>query len=158
MHHISYIHHNKIWNVFKKFEINQNTEIVVQDTVDSFCPIMIYFNILKPHIKFWMNVISLSKMIRRICYKHPCISKRVANKTTKIDDKNVTKYMGRVWNKLLELNACPWITTSTDDKFKLYSPDESKHHIRSRICLYYMVIRRYYMNLCNKSVKNKNTV
>jgi hypothetical protein len=55
-------------------------------------------------------------------------------------------FLARAWNKLVEIEACPWISKTINDSFKLYSDTETKYQIRARVCLYYMIIRRYYMN------------
>lgn len=155
MHHISYIHHNKIRAVFKNFDINENTEIIVQDTIDTFCPLMIYFDIIRPHIKFQQTRVPLVQMVKRIYYRHLNISKRVHNGTAKITEKNVTIYLNNAWDKLVDLDVCPWITKSVNDKFKLLSDKEVRHQIRARICLYYMIVRRYLMNKNKKCFLNK---
>lgn len=155
MHHISYVHHDKIWEVFKNFNIDNTTEIVVQDTVDSFCPLMLYFNIIRPYAKFWITCISLSKMIKRIYYKHPTFSKRVSKGAVDITVKNVNMFLYRAWNFLIETEDCPWISKAIDDKFKLISEEESKHQIRGRMCVYYMILRRHFTNKNKKCEANK---
>lgn len=155
MHHISYIHHDKIWNIFKSFNINETTEIIIQDTIDSFCPLIIYFNIIRPYAKFWLSTISLSKIMKRIYYKHTTFSKRFNNGTTTISTKNVNMFLYRAWNMLIESEDCPWISKYINDKFKLYSVDEVKHQQRARICVYYMVLRRHFMNNNKKCKTNK---
>lgn len=155
IHHISIVHLEKIWEIFKTFTIDNTTEIVVQDTVDSFCPLMFYFNIIQPYAKFSITNVPLSKMMKRICYKHKSISKRVSDGRVIITVKNVNMFLYRAWDYLVKNEYCPWITKSIDDSFKLITTKEAKHQIRARISVYYMLIRRYYMNSSKKSIANK---
>ncbi len=154
MHHISYVHHDKIREVFKRFNIIDKTDILVQDTVDSFCPLYLYFRIILPYVKFSITTVSLAKIIKRIYYKHKRFSKQVANKTAEVTVKNVNMFLYRAWNFLVETEECPWITKNIDNQLKLYSEDEAKHQQRARVCLYYMFVKKQYMML-NKKCNNK---
>lgn len=155
MHHISYVHHDKIRAVIKNFEINENTEIIVQDTIDIFCPLMIYLDIIRPHVKFRQTRVPLVQMVKRIYHKHVSLSKRITDGTAKITVKTVNAYLNKAWEKLIDMDVCPWISKTVNDNFKLVSATEARHQMRSRVCLYYMIIRRYLANNNMKCILNK---
>jgi hypothetical protein len=116
-----------------------------------------FFNIIRPYAKFWITTISLSKIMKRIYYKHTTFSKRFNNGTTTITTKNVNMFLNRAWNMLVESEDCPWISKFINNKFKLLSAEEAKHQQRARMCVYYMILRRHFMNKNKKCKSNKKS-
>ena len=142
MKHISWMHHEKIYDIFKHFKITKQTDIYVQDTVDWYNPLMLYFEILKPFVGFNMLVAPLIKAVKRIYYRHPSFSKSLAKKKSVVNPTNVDMYLYRAWNKIVELDNCPWISKAIETQLLLQTKDEMHHQQRARVCLYYMFVKR----------------
>lgn len=94
-------------------------------------------------------------MVKRIYHKHGSLSKRITDGTAKITVKTVNAYLNKAWEKLIDMDVCPWISKTVNDNFKLVSATEARHQMRSRVCLYYMIIRRYLANNNMKCILNK---
>lgn len=109
------MHLDKIREVLAKFEISSKTDIIVQDTVDHKCPLYLYFMILHPYVKFNLDTVPLSRMMTAIYKKHVTYSKRLADKKTTINVKNVNMFLARAWNFLVEDDICPWASKQIDN-------------------------------------------
>lgn len=155
IYYISYVHLDKIREILAKFEISAKTEIIFQDTIDHKCPLYLYFMILHPCVKFNLDTVPLSRMMTAIYKKHTTYSKRLAQKKTYINVKNVNMFLARAWGFIVEDDICPWMSKQIDGQLKLCSADEAKHQIRARMCIYYMFIRKQNENIKSKRNQRK---
>ena len=155
IYYISYVHLDKIREVFAKFEISPKTEIVFQDTVDHKCPLYMYFMIMHPYVKFNLDTVPLTRMMTAVYKKHATYSKRLHEKKSSINIKNVNMFLLRAWNFLIEDGICPWITKQIDTQLKLQSVKSMRNQIRARMCLYYMFIRKQRENTKAKRKQQK---
>lgn len=97
----SYKAFNKI---FGKYSITKETEIDILNTIDRKEPLFMYLDILNQQVFANLKVVDLDMIPRRIAAYH---NSYIKNKKSSDINKY---YIERLWNKLVELEKCPWIT------------------------------------------------
>lgn len=142
-----YISHDiakRIRRAFQKYEIDVKTFVAVNELIHEKSPIYVYIMFLHQHIQFNLRRTPLDIAIRRIATYHRTYLHN--RKPSTID----RKYANKIWNKLIELEKCPWITQNIE--YDLQNLSTSKYTLKrnARLVMYYAVVKDYITNIHRK--------
>lgn len=136
---------------FNNFCIDTRTEICVLNTISKTEPLFLYLHILNQQINANIRFVDLDMIPRRIAAYH--ITYLGHKKSSEI-----SKYMiERLWQKLIQLEKCPWISASIDNELKQQSALSYRRNKLLRISLYYMIVKHFLVNKARK-YKTKNSI
>ena len=134
----------RIKSLFSDYFIDSSTDIMLNEFIDSKHPFRIYLDMLRSHISFKLRTVTLSQMIGRI---HYYLTGRSSSK----------RKFSVVWRKILEREACPWITKPVD--YALQNKAPTMQHVAKmmRLGMFYMVVKNYLYNRKQRSDMKRKT-
>ena len=130
-----------------------NTAVVVSDTICKDDPLYMYLDIMSQVSNMTIRTTNLDMITRRIATYHQYFNKKAAN---------ITRFMmDKLWNKLLELEKCPWITDDLQLHMSNMSKITAKKQQILRMGLYYIIVKQHLVENSKKykkQVKQANCV
>ena len=96
-------------------------------------------------------MLSLDMIPRRIFTYHRTYLGK--NKSTKQINRKCIK---KLWQKLVEVELCPWISRDIDNKLKNMSCRSYRKEVVLRMAMYYMVIKRMFVLKCIRAREKHN--
>ena len=140
----------RIMQLMQPFAIDKNTTVVFHESVEEFSPFHLYFIILHQHIPFTLqHGLTTADLLRRICAFHHTYAKN--KKSSNITEMQFNK----IWKKLVQHSPCSWIDSKIDKQLNQHGKDVERRKRLARVGAYYMVIRRYLMDIHNRSINKK---
>lgn len=155
---VNYKKARKINEIFTPYLINENTNIVLQDSVDRLAPLNIYFNILQPYTRHSLVHVSFIKMITRINYKYRLLTsqlKKYNGTKVKINKITQSRFINRIWDYVRDRNLCPWISKTIERDILMEGKKELMYQKRIRIALFYAFIKKSMVIKVQNSIKKR---
>ena len=126
----------RLKSFFADWLIDINTDICyMDDYMDERNPFVLYVTIVHQHILFNFKRVSYAGVIRRIGLETDVIPHNTNFSSTRLD---VVK---KVWNRVVYLGRCPWITKELTYQIKGMPYERQKQAFRLRLCAYYMAMK-----------------
>lgn len=139
----------KLSHMFRMFTFDHSTSIALDSSISSSSFMFTFFKLIQQYLQFSMKSVSIDRAVQRIYYFHSTYSKKQLKMMT-------AKDIPSLWDKLIKLERCPWITSEDDKKLLNMSGWNCKLGKKLRIGLYYLAIKQYLMNNHMKSILKKS--
>lgn len=127
----------KLRQIWQKYVLTKKSDVMVLDTIAHDDPVYLFFSILSEYAGFNFRTTNYLAIPKRILTFHKSYLKKTGLDQVKKSD------VFLLWNKLLETERCPWITTKYNAELKLLKKDQQDRIIFLRMALYYMLIKQH---------------
>lgn len=125
----------KYKNIFKKFNIDENTEICMSNTFSHNHSLRMFIEILKQVCKLNVQYISNQKVMNGINRAH-CFLRKV-----KLDDIKINWQVWKFFDSMVKDDSCEWIKRSDQIRIDNMMFNPGRRNMFTRLALYYMAIR-----------------
>lgn len=135
--------------------MNTDTDVVFSEQFKRGDPILMYFNLIRDHLRYRMNILNLKKVVRGIARRHPrsVMTKREIEyhkRGTKNPGKVGLERLNKVWKYMVDKQhgiKCPWITKEVDYWLQNKYPAEARRQMQLRLVMYYLALKNDFWNV-----------
>ena len=138
----------RIRSLFNLYEVNSKTEVVFNREYDVDSPLYMYMMFLQQHLRFNLRTVTTEVILRGIVAYHQSY--------LKVHGLEVTKnYANKLWSKVVENNACSWITQKYDEYLSTLSAYKRRDKKILRLGVYYIVLKNYRDSIWRRGYQKK---